>query len=103
MLWTSSLESVHYYDSKDWQLLKTEHSYESSKYQMDLIGTQLAIRADTTEETSNSPAKIKHFVVQPGVANTGMIDLLIVAVMKYFMLFAFYLASSLTLRSCFEC
>lgn len=94
MLWTSSLESVHYYDPEDWQLLKTEHSYEASKYQMDLIGTQLGIQATAAQKSSKIPANIRHFVVQPGVANTGMIDLLIVAFMKYFMLIAFYIVSS---------
>lgn len=91
----SSLESVHYYDSEDWQLLKTDHSYESSKYQMDLIGTQLDKQVTTGPGKTTSPANIRHFVVQPGVAHTGIIDLLIIKFMQYFMLLAFYMASLL--------
>ncbi|KAJ7895983.1 hypothetical protein B0H14DRAFT_2679893 [Mycena olivaceomarginata] len=44
VIWSSSLEaSARFYDSADWQLTKTDHSYESS---------------------------IRHFVSHPGVAST---------------------------------
>jgi 3-keto steroid reductase len=46
---------------------KTDHSYESVKYQIELIATTLdriALR------DSSSPKSIRHFVSHPGVAST---------------------------------
>jgi hypothetical protein len=68
VIWSSSLEaSARFYDSADWQLTKTDHSYESVKYQIELIATTLdriALR------DSSSPKSIRHFVSHPGVAST---------------------------------
>jgi 3-keto steroid reductase len=66
----SSLEgSPTFYEPEDWQLKKTEHSYESTKYQIDLIGSQLD-RAALREP--NGGPRIRHFVTQPGVCSTNV-------------------------------
>ncbi|KAJ6543894.1 hypothetical protein B0H19DRAFT_956163 [Mycena capillaripes] len=68
IIWSSSLEaSPKFYDNADWQLTKTEHSYESVKYQIDLIGTILDRRA---LEDSSSTKRIRHFVSHPAVCST---------------------------------
>ncbi|KAJ7638389.1 3-keto sterol reductase [Roridomyces roridus] len=46
VVWSSSIEaSPKFYDEDDWQLVKTDHSYEAVKYQIDLIGTILDRKA----------------------------------------------------------
>ncbi|KAJ6510290.1 hypothetical protein C8R47DRAFT_1097447 [Mycena vitilis] len=68
VIWSSSLEaSPKFYDNADWQLIKTDHSYESVKYQIDLIGTILDRRA---LRDSSSTKGIRHFVSHPGVCST---------------------------------
>ncbi|KAF7330838.1 hypothetical protein MVEN_02423100 [Mycena venus] len=68
IIWSSSLEaSPKFYDSADWQLTKTDHSYESVKYQIDLISSILDRRA---LQDSSSTKRIRHFVSHPGVAST---------------------------------
>ncbi|KAJ7265887.1 3-keto sterol reductase [Mycena haematopus] len=67
VIWSSSLEaSPKFYDNADWQLTKTDHSYESVKYQIDLIGTIL----DRHALRDSSAKRIRHFVSHPGVAST---------------------------------
>ncbi|KAF9464278.1 hypothetical protein BDZ94DRAFT_1162332 [Collybia nuda] len=70
VIWMSSLEaSPTFYEPEDWQLKKTEHSYESCKYQIDLIASQLdrvALR------DPNGKPRIRHFVTQPGVCSTNV-------------------------------
>lgn len=64
----SSLEAnPAHYDTEDWQLTKSLHSYEGSKYQMDLIGAELNRQA--LRQTSPS---VRHFVVHPGVVYTAI-------------------------------
>ncbi|KAJ7477218.1 hypothetical protein B0H11DRAFT_2234688 [Mycena galericulata] len=53
IIWSSSMEaSPKFYDEADWQLVKTEHSYESVKYQIDLIATTLDHQAQQDSSTS---------------------------------------------------
>ncbi|KAJ7727909.1 hypothetical protein B0H16DRAFT_246781 [Mycena metata] len=68
IIWSSSLEaSPKFYQNEDWQLVKTEHSYESVKYEIDLLGTILDHRA--LADTS-SAKRVRHFVSHPGVCST---------------------------------
>ena len=96
VIWSSSLEaSPKFYDSKDWQLIKTDHSYESSKYQIDIIATNLnRIALD-----SNKGKPIRHFVSEPGVCSTSISRALVTGILDYFKTFSFYFVSSL---SCFS-
>ncbi|KAJ6627352.1 hypothetical protein B0H10DRAFT_2288447 [Mycena sp. CBHHK59/15] len=76
VIWSSSLEaSPKFYDNADWQLTKTTHSYESVKYQIDLVATTLDRRA---LQDSTSPRRIRHFVSQPGVCSTKISTNLVV-------------------------
>ncbi|KAG5645271.1 hypothetical protein DXG03_006573 [Asterophora parasitica] len=89
VVWMSSLEaSPTFYDPEDWQLKKTGHSYESTKYQIDLIGTHLDRRA----LASSSSRRIRHFITQPGVCSTNVADALVGPVLDVFKVILFYLA-----------
>ncbi|KAF5372003.1 hypothetical protein D9615_008107 [Tricholomella constricta] len=89
VVWMSSLEaSPTFYDSEDWQLKKTEHSYESTKYQIDLIGTHL----DHLAMQDVGPRRIRHFVIQPGVCSTNVANALIGPVLDFCKVILFYLA-----------
>lgn len=66
----------------DIQLLQTEHSYEASKYQMDLLGTML--------DGSNA---MRHVIVEPGVVRTGVSKALIGVVLETLMVAMFYFVS----------
>ncbi|ETW84523.1 hypothetical protein HETIRDRAFT_312795 [Heterobasidion irregulare TC 32-1] len=88
VLWMSSLEAnpVHY-DTEDWQLTKSLHSYEGSKYQMDLIGAELNRRA-----LRQTPPSVRHFVVHPGVVYTAIDAVLLGAFFHRMKHLIFYLA-----------
>lgn len=70
MIWTSSLEGQPcWYDSDDWQLIKTDHSYEASKYQIDLVAGKLDQRSRDPGGESNL---VRHFIAHPGIAHSNM-------------------------------
>lgn len=85
VIWTSSIEaSPKFYDSNDWQLVTTDHSYESSKYQTDLIATHLDHRAIEAGKT-------RHIVTQPGVVHTNISAKLINGFLEIFKVLSFYM------------
>ena len=91
VVWSSSLEaSPKFYDSEDWQLTKTEHSYESSKYQIDIIATNL----DRIALNSNEEKPIRHFVSEPGVCSTSISKALASGILEYVKTFSFYFVST---------
>ena len=55
-----------FHDTDDWQLIKSDRPYGGSKYQIDLISTELNRRA--LREPSPS---IRHFTVDPGLVHTA--------------------------------
>ena len=68
IIWSSSLEaSPKFYDKADWQLTKTEHSYESVKYQIGLVAEILDRRA---LQDPSPPKRIRHFLSEPGICST---------------------------------
>lgn len=88
MVWTSSLEaSPTYYNPEDWQCKATSHSYETTKFEIDLIATFLDKLA-LQDSTSKRP---RHFVAQPGVCSTSISDALIGPVLNLVKLFFFYI------------
>lgn len=90
VIWSSSLEaSPKFYDSEDWQLTKTGHSYECSKYQIDIIATNL----DHMALNSNEEKPILHFVSEPGVCSTSIALALASGIFDYIKLFLFYVVS----------
>lgn len=89
----SSIEaSPSFYNSDDWQLVKTKHSYESSKYQIDIIATNLDRRA-IEEIPRGTAVKVRHVVVQPGVAATNISNALVGSVLDLLKLLTFYIVS----------
>lgn len=90
VIWMSSHESNPiYYDPTDWQLVKTAHSYESSKFQMDLI----AHRLDQASLQDSDTLPTRHLIVLPGVAGTNIASALLDTFSSMCMFFAFYLVS----------
>ncbi|KAJ7762754.1 hypothetical protein DFH07DRAFT_813350 [Mycena maculata] len=91
IIWSSSVEaSPKFYDHADWQLTKTEHSYESVKYQIDLIATILDRQA---LQDSSASKRIRHFISHPGVCSTKISNNLVVhgGVLDNVKVFVFYL------------
>jgi 3-keto steroid reductase len=87
----SSLEArPKYYISSDYQLLSTSHSYEASKYQIDLLATQL----DLKSQKGDDDPKIRHFITQPGISCTNIDTALIGVVQQIFKILVFYLVRS---------
>ena len=91
VIWMSSHEANPiFYDPSDWQLTNTEHSYESSKFQMDLIA-HLLDQASFQEESDGLP--VRHLTVLPGVAGTNIANVLLGTLSSIGMLLAFYIVS----------
>lgn len=93
VIWSSSLEaSPEFYDDlEDWQLTKTEHSYETSKYQIDIIATNLDRMALMN---SNEGKRIRHFISEPGVCSTSISRALVSGILDYIKTLLFYFVSS---------
>ncbi|EGO27194.1 hypothetical protein SERLADRAFT_333162, partial [Serpula lacrymans var. lacrymans S7.9] len=90
VIWMSSHESTsQFYDPEDWQLVNTTHSYESSKYQMDMISLHLDRRA---LRQAGGSTNIRHFTVLPGVVGTNIAQVLIGRFMTITMYFTFYIS-----------
>ncbi|KAG1803395.1 NAD(P)-binding protein [Suillus subaureus] len=89
VIWMSSHESspIHY-NPTDWQLIKSAHSYESSKFQIDLIAHQL----DQVSLQDSDKLPTRHLIVLPGVAGTNIANALLGTFSSMCMFLAFYLA-----------
>ncbi|KAF8803954.1 3-keto sterol reductase [Phlegmacium glaucopus] len=89
VIWSSSLEaSPKSYESEDWQLTKTENSYQLSKYQIDIIATNL----DRIALSSSEGKRIRHLVSEPGVCSTSISRALVTGVLDYIKTLLFYFA-----------
>jgi len=91
VLWTTSIEATHFYRPEDWQLIETDHSYEASKYQTELIASQLENQALRLEEQTNRPAQVRHVLIHPGCASTGIAENLVHPILTYLMDIVFYM------------
>ena len=60
------------YNADDWQLVQSERPYEVSKFQTDLVCTELARRA-----RASPAAAVRHITVHPGIVYS-LIDAAIV-------------------------
>lgn len=88
----SSLEGCPgYYEAEDWQLLKTQHSYQASKYQMDLIATILDRRVLKGSNGSNAP---RHLIIHPAVTHTNVSHALASGITDFLKVISFYLVSN---------
>ncbi|KAF8556265.1 NAD(P)-binding protein [Imleria badia] len=94
VVWISSHEATsEFYDPKDWQLVKSEHSYQCSKYQMNMVSLHLdreAIRG----QLDGTPA-VRHLVAYPGVAGTSIASALLGTFRSFCMFVTFYIVSSI--------
>ncbi|KAG5649435.1 hypothetical protein H0H81_003894, partial [Sphagnurus paluster] len=77
--------SPGFFDPDDWQLKSSAHSYECTKYQIDLIRTHLDRRE------LQKPRRIRHFVTEPGVCSTYVADELVGPLLDFCKLITFYL------------
>jgi 3-keto steroid reductase len=88
VIWMSSLEATpKFYSYDDWQLIRTDHSYEASKYQIDMIATVLDRLA---REGQGGPTR--HLIVEPGVSSTNVANALVNNITNIFKIISFYLA-----------
>ncbi|KAL7278441.1 hypothetical protein ACG7TL_007438 [Trametes sanguinea] len=100
VLWMSSLDAEPSFDlNEDWQLTKTLHSYNASKFQIELICAELE-RRTLEAEAGRVPAmpelvaphgEVRHYIVSPGITSTNMSTLLNIPIpgWRYLMLTAF--------------
>ena len=89
VIWISSHEGTsEYYVPKDYQLIKNDHSYQCSKYQM----TLMALCLDQEASKTRGPG-IRHIAVLPGVAGTNIANALLGPITFYIMYLTFYLVS----------
>src|SRR6266702_1987868 len=66
VVWMSSLGAyADAFDADDWQLVQSERPYEGSKFQNDLVCTELARRAGPSPT-----AAVRHITVHPGVVDS---------------------------------
>ncbi|KAG8882016.1 hypothetical protein FRB97_008790 [Tulasnella sp. 331] len=76
VLWTSSLDAFpRCFDIDDWQSLKSNRSYEGTKYATDLIAMELNRRASASQ-TPLLGSKVKeprHILVHPGITYTEIV------------------------------
>nr|VWO98099.1 Uncharacterized protein [Ganoderma boninense] len=87
VIWMSSMDAMPSFDpADDWQLTKTQHSYEGAKFQAESIAAELehlGIQAREGNLQSPSPpdfvstdGEVHHLISSPGVVPTNMMTLL---------------------------
>lgn len=97
-MWTSSLDTQPArFSLDDWQLTRTAHSYELSKFETELIANRLnaAYRGskgtrEGDEEGTAVNENIRHFIVHPGVTATSVYSI-IGPILDWCMKLAFYI------------
>uniref|UniRef100_D8PLY1 3-keto sterol reductase n=1 Tax=Schizophyllum commune (strain H4-8 / FGSC 9210) TaxID=578458 RepID=D8PLY1_SCHCM len=89
VIWTSSGEGdPRLFNLDDWQLTKTDRSYGSSKYQIQLIAGALDRRA----LDSQNGKRTRHLVSDPGVCYTKVAAVLTNVVLETFQYWLYYVA-----------
>ncbi|KAH0839589.1 NAD(P)-binding protein [Lanmaoa asiatica] len=91
VVWISSHEaSPEFYDPDDWQLVKSECSYQCSKYQVNMISLHLD-REAIRSQLDGTPAA-RHLTVYPGIAGTGIASTHLGTFQTICMFASFYIA-----------
>ncbi|KZT05141.1 uncharacterized protein LAESUDRAFT_702717 [Laetiporus sulphureus 93-53] len=97
VVWLSSVDALPTYDPiSDWQLTKTDKSYQASKAQIDYMVMELAQKSNlmsqaTRQDCGTAQGKIDHLLVSPGITSTKVAaDLLRPKILEYCMLAFFY-------------
>lgn len=94
LIWQSSLEGQPcWYDHDDWQLVKTDHSYEGTKYQIDLIASKLNEQSLLPGGESNV---VRHFLVHPGIVHSNMTNGMVYVFFDTLKVMLFYIVSTLS-------
>ncbi|KAG9317131.1 NAD(P)-binding protein [Chiua virens] len=89
--WISSHEaSSEFYDPQDWQLVKSEHSYECSKYQMNMIS--LYLDREAARGQLDGTRAVRHLTAYPGVVGTSIASAMLSAFQTFWMFVGFYVA-----------
>ena len=93
VLWMGSLEAAPlFHPDDDWQLTETMHSYQGSKYEVELLSFELDKRALNAQSKVRTTAldgsdrlrpQIRHIIVSPGVIQTNMSKLLNIKIPGY--------------------
>lgn len=95
VVWISSHEaSSKFYDPKDWQLTKSKHSYQCSKYQMNMISLHLDREAILSLQ--NGTPAVRHTIAYPGVACTSIANALLGTFTSLCMYASLYIVSHVT-------
>ncbi|CCL98834.1 uncharacterized protein FIBRA_00839 [Fibroporia radiculosa] len=91
ILWMSSVDALPLYDpTDDWQLTKTNTSYQASKSQIDLM--TMALAQSRKVECNEHEATIEHLLVTPGITPTNIAaELLQSYILELFRLLFFYI------------
>ncbi|KAF8629352.1 hypothetical protein AX15_003488 [Amanita polypyramis BW_CC] len=88
VIWMSSLEaSPVYYNPDDWQCKATSHSYETTKYETDLVGSFL----DRLSLQDSARKRARHFIAHPGICSTSISNALVGPVLNMLKLLMFYI------------
>lgn len=93
VIWTTSIdveEDLAAFDFDDWQLVKTNRPYETSKYQISLVAKTL----DIASASSGNP--VRHFVTHPGVTGTNIMSEYLGRIRQFLMILSFYIVSGLS-------
>ncbi|KAL1721278.1 hypothetical protein EV715DRAFT_271244 [Schizophyllum commune] len=89
VIWTSSGEGdPKLFDLDDWQLTKTDRSYGSAKYQIQLVAGALDRRALDAHDAKRT----RHLVSDPGVCYTKVAAVLTNVVLETFQYWLYYVA-----------
>jgi 3-keto steroid reductase len=103
----SSLEaSFKHFSLEDWQAKTTGFSYQSSKFQTDLLAAHLdRLSLEQVQQSSSEAGVIRHFVTHPGVCMTNIDNKRSGLVTHIFKLFFFYLVrvAAVCIRNCSFC
>jgi len=94
VLWMSSHQaSADAHDAEDWQVADNPKPYEATKFQMDLIRSELSRRIGPS-------ASIRYFTVDPGVVDSSMHTALDAGIKFYIKIFIFYVVRPFVLFRC---
>lgn len=107
IIWTGSLDGLaKYFDTRDYQCLESDQAYQSTKYQVGLLGWAFnsVIRkyeVDVKEEgkggtqETGSPPKVISLVAHPGIVAGNMFTQIVGVFLDYAMLMTFYLVRTI--------
>lgn len=88
----SSLEGQpRWYDHDDWQLVKTNRSYEGTKYQIDIIAGKLNQRSF---EFGGESDVVRHLLVHPGIVHSNMTNGMVDVFFDTMKVILFYIVSA---------